>query len=180
MHYSRLLTACALPLAACHSSGPSINEKNVTAQQVANSLQQATSEGLFFRPGKWISTITVDEMTIPGLSPQAQAMMKSAAMKATGFNSCLTPEQAKNPGAQFFSGKNNCRYDHFTMSGGKIDAKMVCTGDSENDTFQMSGKYSADAYHMTMVSNVGAGGQVMTMRTHVDSRRVGDCSGKES
>ena len=44
------------------------------------------------------------------------------------YDYCLTPEQAKRPQGKFFNEQaaNNCRYDHFTMGGGKIDAAMRC------------------------------------------------------
>ena len=44
------------------------------------------------------------------------------------FEHCLTPEDAKQPKEEILrrQGQRNCRYDHFTMGGGKIDAAMRC------------------------------------------------------
>ena len=52
----------------------------------------------------------------------------------------------KRPKEDFFAGKNNeCRYDHFTMGGGKIDAAMHCGGKhGESQVMQMAGTYSPD------------------------------------
>ena len=63
---------------------------------------------------------------------------------------CLTPEDVKRPREDFFAGKNNeCRYDHFTMGGGKIDAAMHCGGKhGESQAMQMAGTYSPESYQM--------------------------------
>jgi hypothetical protein len=183
MKYPSLALVLAVPLAGCgSSSGPSVNEKNATVEQISNKVSAATAAGaLRFNPGKWVSTVTVDEMTIPGLPPQAAAMMKKAIGEAHTDDKCLTPEEAKKPQANFFTNKKDCRYDHFTMSGGSIDAKMVCSSGGQSQTFELKGNYSADSYHMAMQGNVtgGPGGREMTMRMHVDAKHVGACTGNE-
>lgn len=171
-------------LAACNSNsaGPTIHEKNASVADVARQVRDASNDGnLHFQPGRWVSTVTVDAMSIPGLPPQAAAMMKKNIGMARTFATCLTPEEANKPNSDFFSGKNDCRYDHFTMGSGKIDAKMVCSEGGQSQDFQVTGTYAPDAYHMAMAGNVGSGpnGQSMTMRSHVDSKRVGPCTGKE-
>ena len=63
----------------------------------------------------------------------------------------------KRPKEDFFAGKNNdCRYDHFTMGGGKIDAAMHCGGkDGESQVMQMAGTYSPDSYQMQTIDEHG-------------------------
>jgi hypothetical protein len=183
MKYPSLALVLTLPLAGCgSSSGPSVNEKNASVEQVSNKVSAASAAGaLHFNPGKWVSTVTVDEMTIPGLPPQAAEMMKKAMAKPHMADKCLTPEEAKKPKGDFFSGKNDCRYDHFTMGGGKIDAKMICSSGGQDQTFELNGTYSPDSYQMAMQGNVtgGPNGRAMTMRMHVDAKRVGACTGNE-
>ena len=51
----------------------------------------------------------------------------------------------KKPKEDFFAGKNSeCRYDHFTMGGGKIDAMMHCGKEGHGQTMRMAGTYSSD------------------------------------
>ena len=95
---------------------------------------------------------------------------------------CLTPEQAKSPKEDFFSGADkNCRYEHFNWGGGKIDLKLNCKHPNATQTMAMVGSYSPEAYTMTMTAtNVGGGpAGEMTMKMKVDAKRIGDCDGKE-
>jgi hypothetical protein len=98
---------------------------------------------------------------------------------------CLTPEEARRPGGEFFTGKESkdCRYERFTMAGGKIDAAMKCTVEQATQTMTMKGAYTADTYNMQM-SMKAEGGEGydagMTMRMRVDAKRVGECTGKEA
>ena len=69
------------------------------------------------------------------MPPQAQAEMKRVMgqVQNNSFEYCVTPEEAKHPGGKMFTGKDNgdCRYDHFTMGGGKFDAAMRCAGPAQ-------------------------------------------------
>ena len=58
------------------------------------------------------------------------------------------------PKEDFFAGKNNeCRYDHFTMGGGKIDALMHCgKKDAGSDHAVWAGTCGPDSYQMQMAT----------------------------
>ena len=76
----------------------------------------------------------------------------------------------------------NCRYDHFTMSGGKIDAQMNCAaGDGGTMSMTMNGSYSTDSYEATMAMTSSGNGKMsgMKMKSHTESHRVGACKGDE-
>ena len=92
---------------------------------------------------------------------------------------CLTPEDVKRPKEDFFAGKNNqCRYDHFTMGNGKIDAVMHCGKGDSAQVMQMAGTYSPDSYQLQMSMKASAArGEAsgMAMKMRVESRRVGEC-----
>ena len=135
------------------------------------------------RPGLWESKVTVEKFDVPGMPPEMASRMKTmmAENQEHGFKTCLTAEDVKKPKEDFFAGKNNeCRYDHFTMGGGKIDAAMHC---GKGQTMQMAGTYSADSYQMqTSMTASGdksdePGGMRMQMR--VEAHRVGECSAKQ-
>jgi hypothetical protein len=178
--------ACTLPLAACDRS-PQVNEKNASVGEVAKKVREANGEASFVRPGLWESKVTIEKFEMPGMPPEMIQRMKTmmAQNQEHGFQSCLTAEDVKRPKEDFFAGKNNeCRYDHFTMGGGKIDAAMHCGGThGESQMMQMAGTYSPDNYQMqTSMKLAGGdrpeGSMAMTMR--IEAQRVGECKAGQS
>lgn len=184
MKHRVVLLACAAALAACNK-GPDINLKNASVNEVARSLREAGASGNFVEPGRWHTDVAVLDIDIPGMPPQMKAEMKRSMGKFQehGFDTCISEADARKPKENFFAGKNNqCRYDHFTMSGGKIDAAMRCEGkSSETMAMTIKGTYSRDAYQadMTMDMSGGPGGKGMKARSHSEAHRVGACRGDE-
>jgi hypothetical protein len=182
MRCTTLFLACTLPLTACNN-GPQIRADNASVEDVAEQVADAGGSEVFVRPGKWESRVHIEKFDLPGAPPEAKTAMRGMHDKAMVSESCLTPEEAKRPKEDFFAGKNkNCRYDHFTMGNGKIDAVMKCTGEGLAQTMAMKGTYSPDAYQMRMSMKADAGvgppgGMTMTMR--VDAKRVGECDAKK-
>lgn len=175
-----LLVSIALPVAACGSK-PTVEEKNASVEQVAKDVREASKGSDFVKPGKWQSTVTIEQMSMPGLPPQAAAHMKDMMAGTHTTETCLTPEEAKQPNGKFFSGNDQCRYDHFTMRGGKIDAEMHCTQHGMSQAMQMNGTYSPEAYqmHMKSTSEGGPSGASVNMEMTVKARRVGECTGNQ-
>lgn len=183
MKYAACVIASMLFVSGCNKQ-PDIQLKNASVQEVATKVRAAAASETFIRPGQWQSNTTVTEMSMPGLPPQMQAQMKKvmSAQQAHSFKSCVTEADVKRPKEDFFAGKNNqCRYDHFTMTGGKIDAAMRCTNEGHDETMKLSGTYSAESYEMDMEMN-GSGGPegTMTMKSHTVSHRIGECTAKDS
>lgn len=180
MNRAAVLIGLALPLAACGSE-PSVDEKNASVEEVAEKVREASRGDQFIRPGKWLSSVTIEEMNMPGMPPEAAEQMKRMMAQSQSSESCLTEEQVKQPKEEFFSGNENCRYDHFKMGGGKIDAAMRCQAGGATQLMRMNGNYSPDSYDMRMRSKVEGGpGEGMTMRMKVEARRTGDCTEKKA
>src|SRR5690349_23581918 len=117
-----LLLTAAAALGACNKS-PTVNAKNATPEEVAKKVQESGADQSMVQPGLWQSKVTIEKFEVPGMPPEMAGRMKSMMAENQGhdFQSCLTPEDVKKPKEDFFAGKNNeCRYDHFTMGGGKI------------------------------------------------------------
>ncbi len=181
-----LLIACILPVAACNR-GPQVNEKNASVEEVAQKVRESTGDQAFVRPGLWESKVTIEKFDVPGMPPEMAQRMKTmmAENQEHGFQTCLTPEDVKKPKEDFFAGKdNNCRYEHFTMGGGKIDAAMQCGGkDGGSQLMRMAGTYSPDSYQMqtSMDMKGGSGPEgAMTMAMRVEAKRVGECKPGQS
>lgn len=173
--------ALALPLAACNS-GPEVSATNATQAEVQEKVAAAGGTGVMIQPGRWEGQLTMHEIDMPGLPAEAKEQMKARMGAAQGFVSCVTEEDVKEQKA-FFTGDErdkSCKYDRFTLGGGKLDAQMNCDRGPEGKmAISMAGTYSADAYHMEMSSKTQGAGPMgaMNMKMSVDAKRVGVCKG---
>jgi hypothetical protein len=175
--------AVAMLAAAC-DSGPKVDVKEANMGEVADAVRDSgirSDQDFQVQPGKWESKVTIEEIDIPGMPANMQETMKQtfARHQPSAFTSCLTREEARKPKEDFFAGKDNgCRYDHFRMGDGKIDAKMRCDQGDGVQTMEMAGTYSPKAYAMTVTSvrsgGKGPGGEAR-MKMRMDARRVGEC-----
>jgi len=177
------VAASVLCLAACNK-GPEVNLKNATGNQVSEAVKQSgvMDSGQMVEPGLWESKVTIQEMNIPGLPPEYADKMKQqmAAHQQQSSKHCITPEEVKKPKEDFFGGNKSCKYDHFTMGAGKIDIAMVCKEEGAAQAMNASGSYTPTSYSLDMSSNSSGDEQHgMTMKMHVDSHRVGECTGKD-
>ncbi|MDP9086418.1 MAG: DUF3617 domain-containing protein [Pseudomonadota bacterium] len=180
-----LVTALAF-LAGCNRS-PSVEAHNASVAEVTNKIAAAGGPESFVRPGKWQTSVAIDSMDAPGMPSQTAETMKSMSARTQAVQSCVTPEQAKKPTPEMFSGDSGrCRYDQFNIGRGKIDMVMRCTGEGPGakvaQKMTMTGTYDPDSYHMAMVSSTDTGTTgmgSMTMKMHLDAKRLGDCDMKK-
>ena len=183
MMRNAVLLSGLIALAACNK-GPQVDLKNADANQVSQAVKQSgvMDGGSMIEPGLWQSKVTVLDMNIPGIPPEYAAKMKQsmAAHRNEANSHCIKPEDVKKPKEEFFGGDKSCRYEHFTMGSGKIDIQMVCKQEGMTQTTSMAGTYTPTDYSMD-VSSSGSGGQQsgMSMKMHVDSKRIGECTAKD-
>ena len=184
MKYGLCVAVSVLCLAACNK-GPTVELKNATGNQVSNAVVQSgvMTSGSMIEPGLWQSKVAVLEMNIPGMPAQYADKMKQRLAEHRNQTSkhCVTEADVKKPKEDFFGADKSCRYEHFTMGGGKIDIQMVCSQEGSTQTTNMAGTYTPTTYSMDMSSKGTGGGEQggMTMKMHVDSQRVGECTGKD-
>ena len=174
-----------LVLAGCDNS-PQVDLHNASGNQVAQAVRQSgmMTGDTMVEPGLWQSKVTVLEMHIPGMPAAFADKMKQSMAEHQQQSSrhCLTKEDVKKPKEGFFAGQDkSCHYAHFTMGGGKMDIQMVCDMEGATQTTDMAGSYTPTSYSMDMSSHGSAGGEKgMVMKMHVDSQRIGECSGKDA
>lgn len=178
------VAASVLCLSACDKS-PKVDLKNASGNQVAAAVKQSgmMSGDTMIQPGLWESKVTISEMNIPGMPPEFANKMKAsmAEHRNEASRHCVTEAEVKKPKEDFFGADKSCRYEHFAMGGGKIDIQMMCKDEGSTRTTNMHGTYTPTTYSMDMASTGNGGdGQDMSMKMHVDSKRVGECTGKES
>lgn len=183
--HKAVMIAAIVALAACNRE-PQVSAKDASVAEVAEKVRKAGAGESFVRPGLWESKVTIEQLDIPGMPPEMAGKMKSmmAEKQMNASRNCLTAEDVKQPKEDMFAGQNKqCRYDHFTMGGGKIDAVMRCGDKNASQVMQMSGTYSPDSYQMQMSNKVEAAAKdaqgAMAMKMRVDARRIGECTGKE-
>jgi hypothetical protein len=185
MNHATILLACALlsplALAACNRE-PEVRASNASVEDVADKVADARGGDSLVRPGKWESRVQIEEFNLPGAPPSAAAAMRGINDRVHISEVCLKPEDTKRPKEDFFAGSNkNCRYDHFNMGNGKIDAVMKCTEKGMSQVMAMEGTYGPNDYqmHMSMKAQGGPGpADGMTMKMRIDAKRVGACDGK--
>ncbi|MCB2078012.1 MAG: DUF3617 domain-containing protein [Novosphingobium sp.] len=172
-----MISAGAIALAGC-GSNESVEAENESAESVAEKVANAEIKP---KPGMWESTMTVEKLEIPNMPPEAKEMMQAALGKGQTFKSCLTPEEAAKPNAEFFQGKNSgCTYEKFNMAGGTIDAVMTCSEGGQTQNMTMAGKYSEESYDIKVTADGEAQpGMPMSMAMSIASKRIGECTGKE-
>ena len=163
-------------IAGCSDNGADKDgDGKITNEEVAAEMNEVNLE-----PGEWENTVEIIDVNIEGLPEGAPAgMMDSIKGQKTTSKSCITEEQAENPGAQFFAAQEetNCEVKKFDMSGGAVSSEMACKnmGAPGNMNMTMDGQYGPSSYDMTMTMAGEAGGMKMNMEAKSSGKRIGDC-----
>lgn len=165
----------ALALAACDSAdkGPK------TPEQAAAAMKDAVK----MKPGKWQTTMQITKFEMPGAPPETANAMKGMMGQAQTSESCLTKEEADKDPTEFIKKGQagaDCTFEHFDVSGGKLDGKMVCKkGGQGQMEATMKGILGAESMTMAMDTHVTdpnmPGGKV-EMGMTMTSKRIGECT----
>ena len=168
------------------NSAPQVSATNASVAEVAAKVQAARLDETFLRAGKWTVKGQIDDIQVPGMPPELAAQMKTRGAAMPGTESCVTEDDARKPAADFFTGNKSCKYDHFTMGGGKIDARMRCGIGGGTQLTTMTGTYGPETYRMAMTTAMenpaqgsASGMQGMTMKLSVEGKRIGECTTAE-
>ena len=164
-------------IAGCSDNGADRDgDGKITADEVAEEMNRVTLE-----PGEWENTVEIVDVKIDGLPDGVpSSVMDSMKGKVTTSKSCITKEEAENPGAQFFAAqeKTNCEVKKFDMSGGAVSSEMSCSnmgGAPGSMTMAMDGQYGPSSYDMTMNMKGGASGMKMDITAKSIGKRIGAC-----
>ena len=174
---ARLICGAALlALAACGQSEDKAGEQAPGGKQTPEQVAQEMS-AIKMRPGQWEATQEIISASAPGMPPEAMQQMVG---NKTTVSSCVTPEQAEKPSANFLSGQknSNCTYEDFSMENGRMTGTMTCSGGGMpgKAVMKIAGDYSPLAYQMDMEMNVGGGGMDMVVKARTTGRRTGECT----
>lgn len=169
------------PLLLVGCNDHAVDVKDAKPSEVAAKVADAGG-AMKIRPGEWSYRTKIEKFDMPGLPPAAAAAMQKAHAGAD-IRACLTEADVAKPDAKTFGAVDkSCKFDRFSMDGGKISYEMTCkpAGGGEMRA-KVDGTYGADSYAMTMQSQtaVPGGGPGMSMLAKIDGKRVGECKAKE-
>lgn len=174
----RIMLAAAALAALGGCGREEVSLENATANEVAAAVKQSGLAELRPSPGKWEYSMTLQEMSAPGMPPEMQGMMKErlAATKVT--EKCLSAADVDKFDAYVGEMPQNCQFEHYKASKGKLDAKLNCQHQGMTQVMTMAGTFSATSSDMVMTTKASGGPGAMgamTMTMAMKGRRVGAC-----
>jgi Protein of unknown function (DUF3617) len=123
-----LLTGLAfLALSAC--ADDSADHDGDGKVSVKERAAEMASDGFIpMQSGRWETKFVFTDIDVPTLGKNKKQQIMDEIAKIASSESCLSPEEAKNPGADFFGGKGaeNCTYKTFDLSGQDARMSLVC------------------------------------------------------
>ncbi len=161
--------AAVAALAAC--GGGSTNETNTGKAAETGGGGSGTATAAAMQAGMWEITTNVTRIGAPSMPAGASMPMPGP----TTVRTCLTPEQAGQPGAGIFTGAGEgqgCTYESNNISGGQVQAVVQCNQGGQTMRSTVTGRFEATSFEVSQ--QVNASGVEMESRTV--GRRVGECT----
>lgn len=162
------MAALMLGLAACNSN-EGVTAKDASVEDVAQAIAKSD---IALSPGRWETSVSMNgkALPVPGADKEAMA-------------TCLTKADIEKMDEKMMQKPmESCKYDSFTMAGGKIEGAMSCNppeGQGAAMKMTMGGTYTPETYDLEMTTEISMGGKSQTTKMQVASRRVGECDGTE-
>jgi hypothetical protein len=172
--------AAAALVAGC--SGGNADAENAAGSEGKVSVKEAVDAAKADmprpQPGLYKTTVTMSGLDFPGLPPE---MAGHGAGLTTTSEHCLTKAEVDKGFEELIKqGQDGeCSYERFEMSGGQLDAVMVCNAQGRAARMEMTGTTTPttadlEASMAMEFDGVGKG----TMRFTAQHRWVGDCPAK--
>ncbi len=122
-----LIGMAAFALTAC-SDDSADRDGDGTVSKEERSAEMASDGFIAMKPGRWETTFTFNDIQVPTLGAKQKQQIMDEMSKGASSVSCLSAEEAKKPGADFFGGdgSDNCTYRTFDMSGQKARLSLTC------------------------------------------------------
>jgi hypothetical protein len=160
-----LLASCGDPAAE------EAAKQKAAAAEAAKKLQLAA--------GQWESTTEVTRLTKQDQAPKP-AIDTPVGTKSTA-STCVTAAQAKEPPPVLLAGNDayDCRYDNSYITGGSLNANLVCKRPGVNGEVRMSlsGNYTADTIEGEQNLSTFLPGQGdVNIVSKLTARRTGECT----
>ena len=179
-----VIAAAALLIASCGARDRAANgsaEANASAGPAKPRVEGGGGTAtIALAPGEYETTVEVLRIGMAG-GPRLPGGMIPPAPPPTVVRSCLTPEQARRPDANFLTGSGaqaGCVYENLAMEGGRIVGAATCDLQGTRVRTVMDGRFGADSYEMSSQSRIETNGLTIETDSRITSRRTGDCPGR--
>jgi hypothetical protein len=118
---------CCLALASCSDKGADQDGDGVidTAERAAEMDYDAF---IPMKAGLWETKFIFTDVNLPTLGKSEKQKIMEEVAKGSSSRSCLSAEQAKRPGADFFGGEGaeKCVYKTFDVAGQSAKLTLTC------------------------------------------------------
>ena len=169
-----IVTIIMVLLASCSGGGGSANDQAAKSEKAA--AAGGAGGGIALQPGQWELRTEVVRMNVPNM-PQG---MSPPAPPPTTVTYCLTPEQARQPNANFLTGsgeQGGCRAENMSMAGGRLHGTVQCEHQGATTRVEMAGQFTPTSYEINQTTHTSAQGMEMDIESRTAGRRIGDCPG---
>ena len=175
-----IAAAGAVLLAGCSGSETDADGAQAVGDEISNAEVAAKVEaaGVKPQPGLYKSTVVMTGIDVPGMPPE---MKGHGAGQTITSDYCLTQAEVDEGFEELLKqGQNGeCTYDSFNMTGGKMDAVMVCKTPEGEARMTMTGDTTPTTAEFTAQSKMnfdGVGEATLTFTGKHE--RIGECPAK--
>ncbi|WP_379920765.1 DUF3617 domain-containing protein [Erythrobacter sp. R86502] len=168
-----IAAAGAALLGGC--SGGDAETDRADGVSVKEAAALAKAEGVKPQPGLYRSTVVMTGIDVPGLPPE---MKGHGAGQTVTTEDCLTQAEVDQGFEQLMKqGQNGeCSYERFDLTGGKLDAVMVCKTPEGEARMTMAGTTTSTKAEFTAESIMNFEGMgEATLRFSGTHERIGEC-----
>ncbi len=120
-------TFAVLALASCSDSSADRDGDGAVSEQ-ERAAEMAADAFIPMKPGRWETKFTFTNVDMPTLGKAQRQQIMDEMTKGASSTSCLSAEEARKPGADFFGGEgaDKCVYRTFDVSGHNVTMALRC------------------------------------------------------
>jgi hypothetical protein len=122
-----LFAVTILMLTSCSDDSADRNGDGKVSS-VERSAELASDGFIPMKAGRWETRFAFNDIDVPTLGARQKQQIMDEMSKGASSVSCLSAEEAKKPGADFFGGQgaDDCTYRTFDVSGQKARLGLTC------------------------------------------------------
>lgn len=171
-----------LALASCSdSSADRDGDGTIDAEERA--AEMAADAFIPMKAGRWETKFSFSQIDVPTLGKAQKQQIMDEMAKGASSRSCLSVEEAKRPGADFFGGEGagKCVYRTFDVSGRNVKMGLRCAMEGMGSVdMDLAGtmdesRFNFDTEMALRLPMVGA----VKLKGTAIGKHAGACTGKE-
>ena len=118
---------CSLVLASCSDTGAD-QDGNGVIDSAERAAEMDYDAFIPMKPGLWETKFEFSDINLPTLGKAEKRQIMEEVAKGSSSRRCLSAEEAKKPGADFFGGEGaeKCVYKSFDVAGQSAKLSLTC------------------------------------------------------